>query len=84
MQSMKAKSSIKCACREDGFERYDVVVTVPIRHSFGWKGIADGGVEIDKTVSNIDKDKWEMFFHRRRLGDAMDDCDKLVNYLDGI
>ena len=68
--NMKAKKRILCACEEIGFEKYNVMITVPKEHPFGMKGLFD--LDIDVAWAILNKN-WQITFSRETLGKAIDD-----------
>ena len=79
--NMKAKKRVICACEEEGFEKYNVMITVPKEHPFGKKGLSD--LDVDVAWAIFDK-VWKITFSRRSFGDAIDDADVVVKYLDDM
>ena len=79
--NMNARKRILCACDEEGFEKYDIDVYVPKEHPFARKGMHDIDIEIDCAIL---LKKWDISFSRKTLVEAVDDSNKLVEYLDDM
>ena len=79
--NMQSKKRILCACEEVGFEKYNVMVTVPKEHPFGMKGLFD--LDIDVAWAILNKN-WQITFSRETLGKAIDDADVVMKYLDDM
>jgi len=84
--NMKAKDRIVCACDEVGFEKYNVMITVPKEHPFGKKGMCDldaayFGVDVACVI--LDK-VWKISFSRESFGSAIDDAKVVMKYLDDM
>lgn len=78
---MKAKKRVLCACEEVGFEKYNVMITVPKEHPFGKKGLFD--LDIDVSWAILGK-SWRIVFSRETFGSALDDADIVMKYLDDM
>lgn len=79
--NMQSKKRILCACEEVGFEKYNVMVTVPKEHPFGKKGLFD--LDIDVAWAILNKN-WQITFSREKFADAIDDADTVMKYLDDM
>ena len=80
--NMKAKKRILCACEEVGFEKYNVMITVPKEHPLGKKGLCE--LDIDVAWAIILDRVWKISFSRETFGSALDDADAVMKYLDDM
>jgi len=79
--NMKAKKRVICACEGEGFEKYNVMITVPKGHPFGKKGFGDLDVNVAWAIfDNV----WKISFSRESFEDALDDADVVIKYLDDM